>query len=114
MKNDKRKFDLIITILTKGYASKAMDAARHCGAWGGTILAAKGSGIHETDKFLGIPIEPEKEILLILVKHSEKKSIMEGLVQGSGLATPGRGISFTLPVEDVAGISHIVTEFKED
>ncbi len=110
MKKDKRNFDLIVTILAKGYAGKAMDAARQGGAWGGTILPARGSGIHETEKFLGISIEPEKEVLLILVKHSEKKTIMEALIKGSGLATPGRGICFTLPVEDVAGITHIFTE----
>ncbi len=111
MKKDKRNFDLIVTILAKGYAGKAMEAARHGGAWGGTILSARGSGIHETEKFLGINIEPEKEVLLILVKHSEKKNIMEALVKASGLATPGRGISFSLPVEDVAGITHMIGEF---
>ena len=32
---------------------------------GGTIISARGAGIHEAEKFLGFSIQPEKEIVLI-------------------------------------------------
>ena len=62
-----RKFDLIVTIVNRGFADEVMNAARAAGAHGGTILWARGSGVHETEKFFGISIQPEKELVLILV-----------------------------------------------
>ena len=41
-------FELIVSIVNKGFTSIVMDAARSVGAKGGTILNAKGSGAHES------------------------------------------------------------------
>ena len=101
-----REYDLIITIVNRGSADIAMEAARQAGSQGGTVFYARGSGIHEVETFFGISIQPEKEVLLNLVKHELTKDIMHAIIEKAGLCTPGRGISFALPVEDVAGIMH--------
>lgn len=105
-----RDFDLIVTIVTRGTADVAVEAAKRAGAHGGTVLYGRGTGIHETETFFGIAIQPEKEIILNLVRHDLTREIMHGIIEGAGLNTPGRGISFALPVEDVAGISHAIGE----
>ena len=46
----KRNFDLILTIVNKGFAEEAMEVAKEAGAQGGTIISARGSGIHEAGK----------------------------------------------------------------
>lgn len=66
-----RDHQLIVTIVKKGWAEKIVNAARKAGARGGTIFHGRGVGVHETKKLLGIPIEPEKEIILTLI-HKEK------------------------------------------
>lgn len=106
MYNKERQYDLIITIVNRGFADSAVEAAKLAGAQGGTIFYARGTGIHEVEKFFGITIQPEKEVILNLVKHELTKTIMHSIVEVAGLAKPGRGLSFALPVEDVLGIIH--------
>ena len=55
-------------------------------------------------KFLGISLHPHKEIVFILAQSDTKKDIMTAIKDRAGLATPGSGILFTLPVESVMGI----------
>lgn len=104
--NKERKYDLIITVLNRGFADTAVEAAKHAGAQGGTIFYARGTGIHEVEKFFGVTIQPEKEVIFNLVKHELTKEIMQSIVEKAGLNTPGRGLSFAVPVEEALGIAH--------
>lgn len=104
--NKDREYDLIITVVNRGFADEAVEAARCSGAQGSTIFYARGTGIHEVEKFFGVTIQPEKEVILTLVPHDMTRDIMHAIVERAGLATPGRGLSFALPVEHTAGIAH--------
>lgn len=99
-----KQFSLIITIISRGFADQVMDAAKAMGATGGTILYARGSGIHEAEKFFGFSIQPEKEVVLILVDRGLKQNIMKEICEECGLGAEGHGLSFALPVDDVCGI----------
>ncbi|GHU63593.1 P-II family regulatory protein [Clostridia bacterium] len=98
-------YRLILTIVSKGYADVVIATAREEGARGGTVLFARGSGIHETEKFLNIPIEPEKEIVLTIVKAEAAEQIASAITKKAGLTEQGRGITIVLPVSKVAGMS---------
>jgi nitrogen regulatory protein PII len=98
------KHSLIVTIVSRGYADIVIGAAKDAGARGGTVLYARGSGIHETEKFIGITIQPEKEVILTLVQKEEAPEIISAITEKAGLMTEGRGISFVLPVTKTAGI----------
>jgi nitrogen regulatory protein PII len=104
------EYRCIITIVNRGYADQVIDAARDAGARGGTILYARGTGIHETETFMNISITPEKEMVFILVKRELAKTITHAILVSAGLKTKGRGISFILPVTDAVGM---VTQIKE-
>ena len=99
----KTQYELIITIVNKDYAANLMEAAREVGAKGGTILNARGAGGHEVEKLFGLTIQQEKEVVLILTSVDHKVEIMKAIIEATGLNTPGRGICFSLPVEDVIG-----------
>jgi nitrogen regulatory protein PII len=99
------EYSLIMTIVNRGYAELVMDAARAAGARGGTILYARGTGIHASEKFMNIDIQPEKEIVLTLVVKAAVREITHAILEAGGLRTKGRGISFTLPVTDLVGFS---------
>lgn len=103
-------FELIITIVNRGCSDGVMDAAKAAGATGGTILNARGSGVHEAEKFFGVSIQPEKEVILILVKKAQKREVMKEISKNCGLFTEGHGICFSLPVEDVIGIVHMTAQ----
>jgi nitrogen regulatory protein PII len=98
------KYSLIVTIVSRGYADIVIGAAKEAGARGGTVFYARGSGIHETEKFIGIAIQPEKEVVLTLVKKEAVNEIISSITEKAGLTTEGRGISFVLPVSRTAGV----------
>ncbi len=107
-----RKFDLIMTIVNRGFADQVVDAARSAGSHGGTVFYARGAGVREVEKFFAISIQPEKEVVMNLVKHEQTQAIMHSIVAAAGLRTEARGMAFALPVTNVAGIVHSMEEME--
>jgi len=99
--------ELILTIVSKGYFPEVKAAANAAGARGGTLIHALGLGGEEAQKFLGISIQPEKDIILIVVKREEKVKIMQAIAQAVGINTQGKGIIFSLPVDSALGLCEI-------
>ncbi len=103
-------FDLIVTIVNKGNCRKVIDASKKAGAEGGTLLFGRGTGIHEHAKLFGITIEPEKEVVLTLIKREMCEDVFKAIAAAVDLNKPGKGIAFVLEVERVAGITHLLNE----
>ncbi len=99
---------LIVTIVKKGWGGKVLEASVKAGAHGGTIMFGRGSGIHEKQKLLGIPIEPEKEIVLTVTYSDQNEVILNEILQATDLCKPGTGIAFVVPVSKVVGVAHLV------
>jgi nitrogen regulatory protein PII len=102
-KMEDRVYSLLMAIVKKGFSDEVMEAARAVGARGGTIMKARGTGEHEIVKFLGITIEPEKDIILILTKQENRSAIMKTIYEKAGLHTEGNGLIIALPVDEVLG-----------
>ena len=98
------EYELIVVISQQGYTDIIMDAAREAGAYGGTIIHAKGTGNAETEKFMGVTIAAEKEIVYIVSKAKEKNAIMKAIMENAGLNSKAKAICFSLPVSDTAGL----------
>ena len=98
-------YKCILAIVNNGFSETAMDAAKSCGARGGTILHARGTISKEAEKFFNISIQPEKEIVMILAQEELIDGILKGLYNAIGTSTPAQGIAFALPVDDVIGVS---------
>ena len=95
---------LIIVITEPGYTNMVMDAARSAGAYGGTVIHAKGTGMEMAEKFMGVSLASEKELVLIVVKTEQKNAIMQAIMKDAGLSTKAKSIAFSLPVTDTAGL----------
>ena len=108
-RNGEHQYELIITIITKGYFQDVKAAATAAGARGGTLIHALGMGSVEAQKFLGIAIQPEKEIILNVVPREEKTKVMSAIAEAAGINTQGRGIIFSLPVDHAIGLSKAIT-----
>ena len=102
-----KKFDheLVVCIVNSGFSDAVMDAAREVGARGGTVITAKGTANKEAEAFFKIFIQPEKEMVLILVPNKIKEDVLHALYRAVGLNTPGQGIAFALPVDNVLGLT---------
>ena len=97
-------YEMIVCVVNSGFSDAVMDAARELGARGGTVIRARGTANSESEKLFGITIQPEKEMVMILVKSSIKDDILHALYRAVGLNTPGQGIAFALPVDGVVGL----------
>lgn len=100
----KMKHEVIFCIVNNGFADAVMDAAKKFGARGGTVIRARGTANSEAEKLFGITIQPEKEIVMILVDSTIKNDILHALYTAVGLNTPGQGIAFSLPVDQTVGL----------
>lgn len=100
-------FDLIVTIVNKGTCQTIIKASKKAGAEGGTIIMGRGTGIRENKTLLGIPIEPEKEIVLTIVPSDMTEKVLSAIVEDGKLNQPGAGIAFVLDLKKVTGICHL-------
>ena len=96
--------EVIFCIVNSGFADEVMEAARKLGAKGGTVIRARGTASAEAEKLYNIAVQPEKEIVMILINSKIKNDMLHGLYNAVGLNTPGQGIAFTMPVDAVVGI----------
>lgn len=96
--------ELIVVIAEQGYTNLIMDAARGAGAYGGTVIHAKGTGKEAAEKFMGVSLALEKEIIYIVTKTEQKNAIMSAIMKEAGLDSKAKAITFSLPVTDTAGL----------
>ncbi len=109
----KYSHEVIFCIVNAGFTEAVMDAAREVGATGGTGIHARGTASSEAEKMWGIVVQPEKEIVMIIVKSEIKDDVLHALYKSVGLNTPGQGIAFALPVESVVGLSDNIKKAEE-
>ena len=98
------KYELLVAIANQGYTELIMDAARKVHASGGTVVHAKGTGSHLAEKFMGVTLVPEKEMVFIVVRKDRKNAIMQAIMDEAGIGTKAGAVVFSLPVTDTAGM----------
>ncbi len=101
---------LIVTIVRKGWGSTVLQASVMAGARGGTVLFGRGAGIHEQERIFGMSIEPEKEILLTIVRSDQVDTVLQAIVRAAQLNETGRGIAFVVPVDRAVGVAHYMLQ----
>lgn len=97
--------EVIVVIVNKGDAEKAVSAAKQAGAEGGTIIFGRGTGSRDQVTLFGIAIEPEKEVILILIDKAKTAKVLDAIVEAVGLVQPGKGIAFVFDVGKVVGFT---------
>lgn len=106
-------YEVIFCIVNAGFSETVMDAAKEVGARGGTVIHARGTANKEAEQFFHITIQPDKEIVMILVPADIKDGVLHAIYQQAGLKTAGQGIAFSMAVDNVVGIiSH--AEFDQN
>lgn len=93
---------LILVVVNQGYTDAVMDTARAAGARGGTVIRARWTGAEEVEKFVGITIQAEKEVLAIVANNRERNAIMEAIDRTHGLRTSAQAMVVSLPIDHTA------------
>lgn len=101
------QFKLIIVFVEDEKTDEIMEAARHAGATGATVINnARGEGLKQTKTFFGLSLETQRDVVLLLVeKHLSRKILEEINRVGEFEEKPGTGIAIQIDVEDAVGVS---------
>ena len=97
--------EVIFAIVNAGFAEDVMDVARENGVRGGTILNARGVVKEDAARFFGITVHADKEILMMVVEKTIRDRVLNAIYKEMGMAKKAKGIAFSLPVSDVAGLA---------
>ena len=103
METQKNK-ELVLAIVNKGNTDLVREAARKAGSRGGTITGSRGTANPKLVETYGISIQPEKEIVFIVVDSEIKDKVRKQIYEDAGLSTKGRGIVLSLPIIDSVGL----------
>ena len=100
-----KKYEAIFCVINAGFSDDVMFAARKAGAAGGTVLKGRGTAPLEAEKLFKITVQPEKEIVMLLVPEEIKDAVLRELYQSVGLGNAGQGIIFSMPVDRALALS---------
>ena len=71
------------------------------------VTNARGEGLKKQRTFLGLSLETQRDMVLLLVEEHRARHILETVGEvGEFDTSPGTGIAFQLDVEDAVGVVH--------
>lgn len=104
VKEENVAYKAIFVITEKGIAEDVMEVAEKAGARGGTVIHARGAGIHEQEVLFNIQVEPEKEILMIIAETQHAVQIVQTINEAFKIEEPGNGMLFVMDVSQAVGM----------
>jgi nitrogen regulatory protein PII len=93
---------LVNCVVSAGRADAVLKVARELGVGAGIVYHGRGTGIRERLGMLGIAVEAEKEIVVMMVANERLDMIIDGLFQAAELHATGAGFIFATPVDKAA------------
>lgn len=104
------RFKLLVAFVDDHRTEAVTDAAREAGATGCTVITnARGEGLKKKKTFLGLTLETQRDMVLLLVEEHRARHILETVGEaGEFDSSPGTGIAFQVDVEDAVGVAHQV------
>ena len=97
--------ELLVVVSNQGHNDLVMDAARGAGAYGDTVIHARGTGMNQAELFFGVSLASEKDLTFIVTKKNQRNAIMSAIMKDAGMETPAQSIVFSLPVTDAVGLN---------
>lgn len=94
----------IFVVVNKGTADDVVESAIKAGARGATIINGRGSGIHEQQILFAFPVEPEKEIIMVITNKDNADQIVQQIRDDIQIDKPGMGILFTININETYGL----------
>ena len=101
------KFKLLVVMTDDDLSGRVIETARANGATGCTVItSARGEGLKPHKTFLGLDLEGQRDVVLLLVEEHLSRDILEAITETCDFDdTPGSGIAFQIDIEDAVGLS---------
>lgn len=97
--SSENKHSLILISVNQGYSDNVLDTAKSLGARGGTILRGRWNGGKDLEKYQGISLQAEKELIIIIVPNEIRNQIMDAINAQHGLQTKAQAIVCSMKVD---------------
>jgi len=104
MAMSEKKYALITAVVNPGFSEEVMTAARGAGAQGGTVLHTRQVGTEASRTALGLDVQEEKEMIMIVADCEHKLQIMQAISENYGLHSEAKGIVCSLPIDGTIGL----------
>ena len=93
---------LVHCVVPAGKGDAVLKAARDLGVGGGIVYHGRGTGIRERLGLLGIAIEADKEIVMMMVANERLDLIVDELFQAAEMDALAAGFIYATPVDKAA------------
>ena len=87
---------LIVSIVNRDKTARLVKASKRKHAEGATILHGHGTCIEPCKSFWGIPMEPEKDVILTVVSDEQAEEVLDIIGKSVKMGKPGNGVAFIL------------------
>ncbi len=110
------KFKLIVVMVADEKTDTVIDAARTAGATGCTVVtSARGEGLNPPKTFLGLSLEGQRDMVLLLVEEHLSRQILETVNDAGNFdAEPGTGVAFQIDIEDAVGLESQISTIERE
>jgi nitrogen regulatory protein P-II 1 len=109
-----QRYSLVVAIVTLGSGSQVVRIAEDLGAGGGTIVFGRGTSVRSGRSILGVPVQPGKELIYIVVPREIAPKLMQMITDSCSLNEPGTGLAFSLPLDAVSGLESEMEGSREE
>ena len=113
-------FKLVIAMVKDEITDTVIEAARHAGATGATVItSAQGEGLKPEKTFLGLDLTAQRDMILFIVAEPKAREILETIAKAGNFDTDqGAGIAFQIAIEDAVGLKSqlptLIQEIEEE
>lgn len=94
-------YQALYVIVDRHEGQKAVAIAQENGAKGATLIHGRGSAKEVKSILLNMNVEPEKDIVIMLVKNDIAENIKDAIYDKMNLDKENKGIIYSLPVMEV-------------
>ncbi|MGC8120605.1 P-II family nitrogen regulator [Marinobacter sp. VGCF2001] len=99
------KFSALVAIVPEDREQDCIDAARHCGAGGITVMSGRGISNTAKKTFFGLTYDGNQSVLLMVLEKGLSRDTLKAIQK---VVMPdsknSQGIIFTVPLEHLGGI----------
>ena len=110
------KFKLIVVLVKDEKTNLVIDTARNAGATGCTVItSARGEGLDPPKTFLGLTLEGQRDVILLLVEEHLSRNILESIAErGNFEEEPGSGVAVQIDIEDAVGLGSQIKTIQRE
>lgn len=93
---------LVNCVVPAGKGDAVLKAARDLGVGGGIVYHGRGTGVRERLGLLGIAVEAEKEIVVMMVANERRDMVIDELFKAAEMDALAAGFIYATPVDKAA------------